>query len=232
MINIDFESLALLSMGQMHLVLVPYSYLNAHYSSLDAKSVLNNEELSYLESLHCRPIYSRFLMTRFFLKSLLSYYLKIPVQQVKLIRQDSGKLMICEDLFFNLSHSKDFLLFGFSLDSDVGVDVQFRTDSLKYTALARRFFSKADYDYFLSLSFVDQRLFFYQSWVYKEAYVKYYGHRLLPLLSRLITPTISLKKLFDCMDGLQCYMDGVDEEYAFAAVCSKAIRQVHFFDIF
>jgi 4'-phosphopantetheinyl transferase len=79
------------------------------------------------------------------------------------------------DLRFNLSHSRGLGLFAFTLDREVGVDVEYIRPSRKELDLAERFFSPQEADALRVLPHSAQPEAFFRSWTRKEAYIKARG---------------------------------------------------------
>lgn len=105
---------------------------------------------------------------------------KGKLRQVSLLTGPHGKPKLQgEQLFFNLSHSGDYVAAAFSTE-EVGVDIeQVKTANIK---IANRFFTKEEAEY---LNEVDEEIraqAFTEIWTRKESYVKAVGMGLtLPL---------------------------------------------------
>lgn len=84
-----------------------------------------------------------------------------------------------ENVFFNMSHSGDWVICGVG-DVSVGVDVeQIVKPDLR---IARRFFSDEEYSYLSGLNGEQQTADFFKIWILKESYIKEAGKGLsIPL---------------------------------------------------
>lgn len=116
------------------------------------------------------------------LRYILSGYLKIPPTEIQFQSNDHGKPYLPylpylnENLFFNLSHSKNLALAAFSSDREIGIDIEFMSRSLQLEQIAQRFFSVAEWEALRGYSSEAERaLAFYTTWVRKEAIVKAFG---------------------------------------------------------
>lgn len=76
---------------------------------------------------------------------------------------------------FNVSHSGDFALLGFSRDAEIGVDIEERLPLDEMLGIARRVFTDPEVEQLLSLSETERRAFFYRLWTCKEAVLKAAG---------------------------------------------------------
>lgn len=77
-----------------------------------------------------------------------------------------------DSVWFNLSHSGDYLVAAFS-DSEVGVDVQLTATARM--GVARRFFHPAEIRCLESVSETVRDQLFFQYWSVKESFLKYLG---------------------------------------------------------
>lgn len=78
-------------------------------------------------------------------------------------------------LYFNLSHSGNWILLGVSQTQEIGVDIEVMESLNSQEAIMKRFFSHAEYRAYLALSPHEQQLGFYLAWTRKEAIVKAMG---------------------------------------------------------
>jgi len=97
------------------------------------------------------------------LRYILSHYLKQTPESIEFLHQYKGKPYLMGDnkahLYFNLSHSNDYLLIAISCDMDVGVDIEKIRAEFRYESL---------------LEDIALRYFFYL-WTRKEAFLKETG---------------------------------------------------------
>lgn len=122
----------------------------------------------------------RYIVRRGLLRKLLGAYLEIGPDQVTLNYTAFGKPELPANdnpgrINFNLSHSKDWILFGFTRKCEVGVDIEWIDDELNFQELAERFFAANEVRNLQSLPPQQQREAFYCGWIRKEACLKARG---------------------------------------------------------
>lgn len=118
------------------------------------------------------------LVTRAFLRDLLSCYADVPPADWRFAIGERGKPEIIDPplpLRFNLSHTMGLIICAVNLVEDIGCDVenvQRRTDPL---AIARQNFSATEVEELFSLPQADQKSRFFDYWTLKESYIKACG---------------------------------------------------------
>jgi len=78
-------------------------------------------------------------------------------------------------LQFNISHSKGFALFAFTLHNQVGIDIEYIRKDFSYEEIAPQFFSKKENIVLSALPKERQREAFFTCWTRKEAFIKAVG---------------------------------------------------------
>lgn len=78
-------------------------------------------------------------------------------------------------LFFNVSHSGHIALLGFSLEREIGVDIEEVRDIKGLVGIARTVFSERETEFFHSISDLERRALFFRLWTCKEALLKEEG---------------------------------------------------------
>lgn len=138
--------------------------------------------LSPLEQAWCRQLpcasRHRYGASRSLMRQLLAPLLGLPAQRVPLHSPPGQAPRLepgCGHL--SLSHSADQVLLGWS-PLPIGVDLEWSGRPLAGSALARRFFPEPEVVWLLSLEPEDQRRALLESWVCKEAAVKWQGSSL------------------------------------------------------
>lgn len=91
-------------------------------------------------------------------------------------RYNKPYLKDATDLFFNISHSGDYVILAVS-DKEIGCDIEkIRKYELK---IAERFFTKREYEDIIKIAKEDERQHrFFLYWVLKESFIKQSGHGL------------------------------------------------------
>ena len=82
------------------------------------------------------------------------------------------------DLRFNLSHSQDLAMYAFTLERDVGVDIEMIRAEVANERVAENFFSRREVETLRALPREHQAEAFFNCWTRKEAYVKARGQGL------------------------------------------------------
>ena len=122
----------------------------------------------------------RFIVARGILRQLLGNYLDISPNDLKFEYGDRGKPHVlgsntCKALQFNISHSEEYALFGFTSDRLIGVDIEYLREMPDAVKIAKRFFSPKEYDLIRNLNAKQQCQAFFKLWTAKEAYFKAIG---------------------------------------------------------
>jgi len=141
---------------------------------------LSADELQRARRLRRPEHGERFIISRGLLRALLGSYLDCRPEAVQIALSPQGKPCLpapfsSAQLHFNLSHSRDAILFAMRLKEPVGVDVEYLCDSLDFVSLAGRFFSEPEHRDISSLAGLEQKKAFYTHWTRKEAYLKATG---------------------------------------------------------
>ena len=130
-----------------------------------------------------------FVVSRGMLRDLLAAYLNTRPRDIALRYGVYGKPSVSQNgaestVRFNVSHSKGFALFAFSLEAEVGVDVERIRAEFPGREIAERFFSEQEVAALGKLAPELSSEAFFTCWTRKEAYVKARGGGLqIPLRS-------------------------------------------------
>lgn len=157
----------------------------------DYQSVLTDEERHRAARFHFERDRNRYGISRGILRKLLGKY--VGRSDVGLMCNRYGKPAL-EDktspLRFNVAHSRDLALFGFTHEREIGVDVEWIRPDFATTDVAQRFFAPDEADVVAALPQPDRAQGFFNCWTRKEAYIKARGMGLsLPLHSFAVTLT-------------------------------------------
>ncbi len=113
--------------------------------------------------------------SKIILQENLAHYLKTDTFAIT--NNENGK-PTTSGIHFSISHSKDRLVQAFSLQGELGVDIEFINDQRDYLKLAKRYFHLREYKLLKSLEQKNAALLFYNLWTVKEAVCKVQGGRL------------------------------------------------------
>jgi 4'-phosphopantetheinyl transferase len=135
----------------------------------------------------------QFVEVRGLLRVLLGAYLQRDPNSIGFIYSDNGKPSLSEasggiSIQFNLSHSQAQVLYAFSADRAIGVDIEGVNPLISYIDLAHRICTPQEQRVFDQLPPSQQPQAFYKIWTRKEALVKLGGDRLYEKLSIFEVP--------------------------------------------
>lgn len=118
------------------------------------------------------------LITRAFIRDLLSYYADVDPQDWQFDKGEKDKPEVINaplPLRFNISHTKNLIVCAVTLTDDIGCDVENTSRSNDVLAIAERYFSKEETTELFALPVEQQRNRFFDYWTLKESYIKAWG---------------------------------------------------------
>ncbi len=162
------------------------------HAALDAHSVeglqhlLSEDELLRADRFHFTRDRNHFAVARGLLRKLLSTYLRMDPNQLRLSYGEMGKPFLAEShaspISFNLAHSGGLAIYAFSLSRELGVDLEFIREELAEEGIAERFFSRREIGELQAVPVELRKQAFFNCWTRKEAYIKARGEGLsMPL---------------------------------------------------
>jgi 4'-phosphopantetheinyl transferase len=145
--------------------------------------ILSKEEMERACRFRFEKDRIRFIATRGILRILLSCYLNIDAGKVSFAYGPYGKPELSAGnssipIRFNLTHSHRLALFAFTLNGDIGVDIEFMRRDIALDDIAERFFSLNEKTALDSLPSNMKRKGFFTCWARKEALLKASGEGL------------------------------------------------------
>lgn len=143
-------------------------------------NLLSADEITQAQRFHFEKDSSRYIISRGFLRRLLSSYTNIHPAELQFTYGAHGKPSLAskisgKKLEFNLSHSNQQVLFAFNWEQSIGVDIEFIKPMKDMDDFAWRFFTPNEYDLLRSLSKQKKQEFFFKIWTAKESYLKANG---------------------------------------------------------
>jgi 4'-phosphopantetheinyl transferase len=148
------------------------------------RSYLSVDELERSQRFHFDEHRRYFILARGVLRYLLSQYLQCYPSEIQFTYSQRGKPALAlpqSELNFNVSHSKNYALYGFALNAPLGVDIEAIRPLTDLDALAKRFFLPSEYQHIQQTPIAQQPYTFFRYWTYKEAYLKAMGEGLAGL---------------------------------------------------
>jgi 4'-phosphopantetheinyl transferase len=120
----------------------------------------------------------RFIIARALLRQILARYLPLTPERIAFIYSDRGKPSLVENyayLQFNLSHSENLVLYAFTYQKRVGIDLEYLVKHNDLDKIAKRFFAEREVELILRVEERERTKLFLQLWTAKEAYLKATG---------------------------------------------------------
>ena len=210
----EFSVPALMS-GEIHMWTISIDSMKKQLERLQSLlSVEENRKVSYYKFEHTQHSY---IVTQAVLRMLLSSYLKIKPEDVRMGTHKKGKPYLIHDrsIYFNLSNSQDLCVYAFSCDAEVGIDIEKIRDMHDIDQLIDKNLTSRERKYFLNDP--ESKLSrFFQFWTFKEAYLKAIGEgmRLTPknLEFSLDDTTIRLRSVNYGFEGTDWQFKKFDRE--------------------
>ncbi|TYA74712.1 4'-phosphopantetheinyl transferase family protein [Seonamhaeicola marinus] len=115
-----------------------------------------------------------YIIARGALRLLLGKYLKVTPKSISFYYGAYGKPSVenNDGLMFNVSHSKNLIVIGFTKNNEIGVDVEHIKTDFDVMDIVANYFSKSEIAFINGLSKADQTEIFYRGWTRKEAFIK------------------------------------------------------------
>lgn len=121
----------------------------------------------------------RFVAARGFLRVILGKYLQTDPRSIRFQYNEYGKPSLTgqfpSSIKFNLSHSDETAIYAFTIDREIGVDVERIKPSFIDEGMLSYCLTAREISRFRELSESEGELFFFDCWTLKEAYLKLYG---------------------------------------------------------
>ena len=163
------------------------AYLNLSTAEVtQLAAFLSDDEIARANKFYFLEHRRRFIVARGILRQLLGNYINISPKEIEFSYGDRGKPQLSKynnSLQFNVSHSQEYALFGFTVDRLIGVDIEYLREMSDAVKIARRFFSPSEFQLIASLGDRQQQKVFFKLWTAKEAYLKALGTGLAGLLN-------------------------------------------------
>ena len=176
--NPEIIPLDLICENEVHLWKInPKARLNTDLLK-EFKRIISAEELKKIERYRQDSAKHAALITRAFLRIVLSKYECISPEDWRFSYSDLGKPEVINSkigLRFNLSHNKDIIICAVCVVNDIGCDIESLTRKMSITAISKRFFCPEEADLISMLREDLQRKAFFELWTLKEAFVKATG---------------------------------------------------------
>src|SRR5262245_32355592 len=142
--------------------------------------ILSNEERARGNAFRFESDRHSHILTRVFLRTLLSRYTSVEPRDWEFSRNRHGKPVVsgpagAPHIGFNISHTKGLIAGVFAWNPAIGIDVEMFRQSVDELQIAHNYLSPAEYSALCRLESSDRRRRFLEYWTLKEAYVKAQG---------------------------------------------------------
>lgn len=147
--------------------------VHKHYQKIKRKlvDVLSEREQEKASRMFIPQDKERYAVSKFCLRTLLSFFLNVPANEVDFIAHAHKKPTV-KGLEFNISHTGDYVLIAIS-PKPVGIDIEFLNREFDFKSILDITFSKKEID-FIGNKKVNPTNF-YAMWTRKEALLKASG---------------------------------------------------------
>jgi len=163
-----------LSANEIHIwsACLPENEKNLYYFI----SILSKDERLKANNFKYIKDQKNFIISRGILRCLLGKYLKEEPQAIEILYGLWGKPCLAEPLlYFNLSHSKDYVLYALTCACEVGIDLEYIDNTLDIENIALSILTPYELDYWRNVKSEDRIHTFFEFWVCKEAFLKASG---------------------------------------------------------
>ncbi len=139
---------------------------------------LSSEENQRARRYRFKENQREFVSSRGLLRMLIGRYLDVPPEKVTFEYGEFGKpvLKSFPQLHFNLAHSGNFVLIGFSRSHEIGVDLEEKkSNKERFSSIAEMICTKNELGIIKELNPKDAEAALARLWTAKEAYLKWVG---------------------------------------------------------
>ena len=170
-----------LSIGEMHVWHITTNVTPAAF--LEYKNVLTEKETARISFFKFKEAKDTYVASQGALRMLISKYLGISPDLVRLGRRKKGKPYSIDNpnLNFNISNSGKTAVIAFSYDSEIGIDIEEIRHLPDLDELIKKNFTTREIK-FITAKAEDKGMRFFRFWTIKESYLKAIGEgmRLTP----------------------------------------------------
>ena len=163
--------------GQIHVWLCPL--LQENELIADFLATLSTDERERSERFRFDRHRHQYIVGRGLLRYLLSRYLDTNPAAFAFVYSEYDKPSLhqpgANPFHFNLSHSHEYALLGFSSDYEVGIDLEHHRPGFATEEIAQRFFAASEIEALNALPESEQVSAFFRCWTRKEAFLKATG---------------------------------------------------------
>ena len=155
--------------------------VSANINNLDDYwSLLTQDEQARAREFYFIKDRNRYVIARAILRKLIASYINIAPKDILFSYAKYGKPYLATEnnihgIEFNLAHSKECIIYGFTKNIEVGVDIEFINKDFAIEDIVKYYCSEEEQHKLQILSGHQKCCYFYKLWVIKEALVKAMG---------------------------------------------------------
>lgn len=150
------------------------------------KNFLSVDERDKAARFVTEQLSQHYIVAHGLLREVLAKYISVAPEKLMFSQGAHGKPYLDgKDIFFNMSHAGDRVVYAVTTTGEVGVDVEMLDRNVDYFALAKRFFTEAESEQLGTLDGKALQTTFFAYWTRKEAYLKMLGKGLVQPLSSI-----------------------------------------------
>lgn len=140
-------------------------------------SLLSEDECQKADNFRFPKDQNSFIISRGILRSLLAVYLGEEPQNIEIMYGLWGKPCVLAEksLHFNLSHSREYVLYAITCGYEVGIDLEYIDRHLELDDIALNILSPQELEYWKIIKQEEKANTFFKFWVCKEAFLKASG---------------------------------------------------------
>lgn len=163
-----------LTRAAVHIWIADVALIRWEYNKIE--EILSDDECDRAN----RYVFERdrrsYMIRRAILRMILGHYLDLRPEQITFRHNRYGKPMLgTQDIFFSLSQSSGCAIYSFAQARQVGVDIERIRAVPDMEQIAKRSFSKAEYESYSSQTKNAKQELFFKYWSRKEALIKAVG---------------------------------------------------------
>jgi 4'-phosphopantetheinyl transferase len=169
------SSVSTLAENHIHIWHIP---LQAEEAQIENAAVLLDDEEQCRASRFKFPQHRRrFMMAHAGLRLILARYTQAAADKLRFAKHNHNKPYLADfpQVQFNLTHSEDVALCAITLNTPLGIDVEYHQSSTDMLGVAERFFSPDEFQFLIQLPASQQAQGFFNAWTRKEAFIKAIG---------------------------------------------------------
>jgi 4'-phosphopantetheinyl transferase len=153
------------------------AHLNNFYHRLDElRTVLTEPEIKKAERFHFAKHQKRYAVSQSILRILLGQYSKQNPKNIELAKGKYGKPYLeNSNIKFNVSHSNEYAIYAFTLNDELGVDLEYWRVRNHLDGIIDSNFSELEQRLYHQLPHELKVAGFYQGWTCNEAFIKAIG---------------------------------------------------------